>query len=140
MSGLTINNETINNDAMNNDEFLFFDRQLAAFPLYEAFKEKLLEMFPSTSMRVQKTQITFVNRHVYACVSFARVKKKAALPDPFLVITLGLPYPLDSDRVAVKSEPYPGRWTTHLVIGSVSELDDELFTWVRQAYDFAESK
>lgn len=122
------------------DELMFFNKQPTAFPLYEAFTKKLFEMFPSTSMRVQKSQITFSNRYVYGCVSFARVKKKAALPDPYLVITLGLPYPLDSDRVAVKTEPYPGRWTIHLVVGSISELDDELFTWVKQAYEFAEKK
>lgn len=127
-------------DQISQDEWMFFDRQPAAFPIYEAFAKKLLEMFPSSSVRVQKTQITFSNRHVYACVSFARVKKKAELPDPYLVITLGLSYPLNSDRVAVKTEPYPGRWTTHLVVGSISELDREFFTWVQQAYEFAQNK
>lgn len=122
------------------DEWMFFDRHPTAFPLYEVFAGKLFELFPSTSVRVQKTQITFSNRYVYACVSLARVKKKAELPEPYLVITLGLSYPLDSNRVAVKTEPYPGRWTTHLVVGSISELDDELFTWVKQAYEFAENK
>lgn len=122
------------------DELMFFDKQPAAYPLYEVFTAKLLEMFPATSIRVQKSQITFLNRHVYVCVSFARVKKKAELPNPYLIITLGLSYPLNSDRVAVKTEPYPGRWTTHLVVSSISELDEELFTWVRQAYEFAENK
>ena len=122
------------------DELMFFDRQPAAFSLYEVFTARLFEMFPSTSIRVQKSQITFSNRHVYACVSFARVKKKAELPNPHFVLTLGLSYPLQSDRAAVKTEPYPGRWTTHFVIGSLSELDDELFSWVRQAYEFAEHK
>ncbi len=122
------------------DELMFFDRHPTAFPLYEAFAGKLFEMFPSTSMRVQKTQITFSNRYVYTCVSLARVKKKAELPEPYLVITLGLSYPLNSNRVAVKTEPYPGRWTIHLVVSSISELDDELFTWVKQAYEFAENK
>lgn len=122
------------------DELMFFDRQPAAFSLYEAFTARLFEMFPSTSIQVQKSQITFSNRHVYACVSFARVKKKAELPNPYFVLTLGLSYPLQSDRAAVKTEPYPGRWTTHFVIGSLSELDDELFSWVRQAYEFAEYK
>lgn len=97
-------------------------------------------MFPSASIRVQKSQITFSNRHVFACVSFARVKKKAELPEPYIVVTLGLSYPLESDRAAVKTEPYPGRWTTHLVISSQSELDDEFYMWVRQAYDFSGSK
>ncbi len=122
------------------DEWMFFDKQPAALPLYEGFTRRLYEMFPATSIRVQKSQITFSNRHVYACVSFAPVKRKAELPAPYLVITLGLPYPLNSNRVAVKTEPYPGRWTTHFVVSSTAELNDELFTWVEQAYEFAESK
>ncbi len=121
-------------------EWMFFDKRPAALLLYEAFARELVELFPATSIRVQKTQITFSNRHVYACVSFAPVKRKAELPNPYFVLTLGLPAPLNSDRVAVKTEPYPGRWTTHFVIGSTAELDDELFAWVKQAYEFAENK
>ena len=60
--------------------------------------------FPESKIKVQKTQITFSNRHVYACVSFLRVKKKAELPDSYFVLTLGLPYPLESARAAVKTE------------------------------------
>ncbi len=122
------------------DEWMFFDRQPAALPLYEAFAGELFERFPDTSLRVQKSQITFSNRHVYACVSFARVKRKSELPDPYVVVTLGLSYPLDSARVAVRTQPYPGRWTTHFVIGSVAELDDAFFAWVEQAYGFAQNK
>ena len=43
-------------------------------------------------------------------------------------------------RVAVKTEPYPGRWTTHIVISKMSDLDEELFAWVVQAYEFSEKK
>ena len=89
---------------------------------------------------MQKTQITFYNSHVFACVSFARVKRKAELPEDWLTLTLGLPYPLESERVAVKTEVYPGRWTTHFVIGSKEELDGELLEWLEQAYAFSERK
>lgn len=122
------------------DELMFFNDHTAAIPLYEAFAGELFRRFPATSLRVQKSQITFSGRHVYACVSFARVKRKAELPEAYLVVTLGLPYPLDSDRVAVKTEPYPGRWTTHIVVGDRAGLDDEFWGWIRQAYDFAENK
>ena len=122
------------------ETLLFFEKQPSALPIYERFAERLYERFPDTKRRVQKTQITFSNRCVFACISFQRVKRKAELPDPYLVVTLGLPFPLESDRVAVKSEPYPGRWTTHIVIGSMSEVDGELLDWVRQAYSFSERK
>ena len=55
-----------------------------------------------------------------------KAKKKAELPEDYFVLTLGLSAPLESDRVAVKTEPYPGRWITHFVISSPSDLDKEL--------------
>ena len=100
----------------------------------------LVSRFPETRIKVQKSQISFYNRHLYACVSFLRVKKKAELPESYFVLTLGLAEPLNSDRVAVKTEPYPGRWTTHFVISKPSDLNEELFGWITQAYDFAQLK
>ena len=69
-----------------------------------------------------------------------KVKKEAELPDDYFALTLGLPAPLESNRVAAKTEPYPGRWTTHFVISSPSDLDKELFDWIEQAYSFAREK
>ncbi len=122
------------------DTLMFFDQHMEALPLYRAFEEILFDSFPVANKRVQKTQITFSNRHVFACVSFARVKRKAELPTGYLVVTLGLPVPLDSERVAVKTEPYPGRWTHHIVVNKPEELNEELLSWVREAYDFAAAK
>ena len=122
------------------DMVMFFDGHQEVFPIYESFENALLRLYPQTKMKVQKTQITFSNRHVFACVSFMRPKKKSELPESYFVLTLGLSYPLESERVAVKTEPYPGRWTTHIVIHTLSDLDQELFEWVKQAYEFAEYK
>ena len=122
------------------DEMVFFEAQAGAFELYETLKNKIEEGFPETNIQVKKTQINFKNRHIFACVSFQRVLKKSMLPDPYIVLTLGLPYPLESPRVAVKTEPYPGRWTTHIVLGTASEIDEELMTWISDAYQFADTK
>lgn len=122
------------------DTLMFLDAQPDALPLYQAFVEKLYTSFPVVKKRVQKTQITFDNRHVFACVSFTRVKRKSELPKGYMVITLGLSAPLCSERVAVKTEPYPGRWTHHIVVSKPEELDEELFSWIREAYDFADAK
>ena len=96
----------------------FFEQQPEALPLYEAFAGAVMDQYPDTRIKVQKSE----------------------LPDPYLVITLGMPYSLGSPRVAVKIEPYPGRWTTHIVIGSADEVDEELLGWVAEAYTFASMK
>ena len=118
---------------MDANTLLFFQQQPAALPLYEAFEKAVVSKYP-------KTQITFSNKHIFACVSFLRVKKKRELPDPYLVITLGMPYPLESSRAAAKTEPYPGRWTTHIVIGKEEDMDEELLGWLAEAYNFAQIK
>ncbi len=125
---------------MDAETLLFFDGHASALPIFDAFEAMLRDRFPEAGKRVQKTQITYSHRHVFACVSFLRVKRKNELPDPYLVITLGLPEPLASGRAAVQTEPYPGRWTVHIVIGRPEEIDEELTAWVRQAYDFSEKK
>ena len=64
----------------------------------------------------------------------------AELPKPWITVTLGLPYRLDSPRAAICTEPYPGRWTTHIVLGSPEEVAGELLGWVNEAYRFAAGK
>ena len=125
---------------MDTDTLLFFNEHMDALDLYQYFEDLLYSTFPYVNKRVQKTQITFSNRHVFACVSFTRVKRKADLPEGYLTLTLGLPAPLESDRVAVKTEPYPGRWTHHFVVSKIEELDEEMMEWVREAYQWAERK
>ncbi len=122
------------------DTLMFFDGHPESLELYGLFEELLYSTFSDVNKRVQKTQITFSNRHVFACVSFARVRRKAELPNGYMVITLGLPMPLDSARVAVKTEPYPNRWTHHIVVSRPEELDEELLSWIREAYAFAGRK
>ena len=106
---------------------MFFDGHQEVFPIYESFETMLLHLYPQTKMKVQKTQITFSNRHVFACVSFMRPKRKSELPTSYFVLTLGLSYPLESERIAGKTEAYPGRWTTHIVISDTSDLNPKLW-------------
>jgi hypothetical protein len=46
------------------DALMFFDQHMDILPLYQAFEELLFDSFPVVNKRVQKTQITFSNRHV----------------------------------------------------------------------------
>ncbi len=83
---------------------------------------------------------TAYDRYLFACVSFLWPRRKAELPENYFVLTLGLPGPLQSERVAAKTEAYPDRWTTHIVLSRESDLDGELFGWVERAHQFAQRK
>ena len=122
------------------DELIFFDSKQNALSLYETFREAVLEKVPDTRIEVRKTQISFFSRHMYAAVSFAPVRRAKNRPDPFLTITFGIPYRKESARIDVAVEPYPNRWTHHVMIGSVEEIDQELLSWIEEAAAFAENK
>ncbi|MCI8517953.1 MAG: hypothetical protein HFG75_13975 [Hungatella sp.] len=125
---------------MNTDIFMFFENHRDALPLYETLEEKVLKEVEDTSIKVQKSQISFYKKHLFACVSFARVRKKKDCPPCFIVVTLGLGRRLDSPRVEIATEPYPNRWTHHLLISDAKEIDEEFMTWVREAAAFAAAK
>ena len=125
---------------MDTDILQFFDRHLDALPLYEALAQRICSEMNGVSIRAKKSQISFYNRHKFACVSFLRVRKKADLPDPYLVLTFGLGRKVCSPRIDLTVEPYPGRWTHHVVLSDPAELDDALMAWVREAAAFSDSK
>ena len=57
-----------------------------------------------------------------------------------MTVTFGLSYRKDSPRIDVVTEPYPNRWTHHVMVGSEEEIDDELMGWIYEAAEFSSSK
>ncbi len=125
---------------VNPDVPFFFRDSPLSLPLYLALEERILAEFPETRVRVQKTQISFAHRRNFAFASLLPARRAALRPNPYLTVTVGLGRRLDSLRVDAASEPYPGRWTHHIVIGSEEEIDGELMGWVREAAEFSSRK
>ena len=121
------------------DVLSFFEGHPAELALYEVLFARMEERFPDARVKVQKSQISFYGRHLFAAASLP-VRRKKDWPRECLVVTIGLSHPLDSPRAAVTVEPYPGRWTNHVLLSREEEIDEELMEWLREAYDFAESK
>ena len=118
----------------------FFDRYPDAIPLYEKFEKCVEDLVPEVRIKVQKTQISFYNRHMFACVSFAGVGRKKDCPDCYIVVTFGLEHKAESPRIDIATEPYPNRWTHHVLISELEEIDDELMGWIREAAEFSDRK
>lgn len=125
---------------MNVDVLRFFDQNPAALSLYETFEKRVLEETGEIEIKVQKMQISFYHKHMFACVSFAKVRKAKERPETYIVVTFGLSHKVESPRIDVATEPYPGRWTHHVLIASEEEIDEELLGWVKEAEAFAVRK
>lgn len=125
---------------MNQDVLYFFDRKPEALPLYETFEQKVFSEVDGVKVKVQKTQIAFSNRHNFAFVSFLPVRKAKDRPAVYIVVTFGLGYHLESPRIDAAVEPYPGRFTHHVLVSGTGEIDEELMGWVKEAAFFSDSK
>lgn len=114
---------------------MFFDGRPSELLLYEALFRRMEADFPQASVKVQKSQVSFYGRHLFAMVSLPKRKRDAGI-----LVSLGLPCRLESPRVAVSVEPYPNRWTHHIPVTAEEQLDEELLGWLREAWAFSEQK
>lgn len=125
---------------MNEDILFFFGEHLNVLPMYERLEKLVLAQIPDVKIKVAKTQITFANKRGFAFVSFKPCRKAKERPATWMTVTFGLGYRKESPRIDVATEPYPGRWTHHVMVGNAEEIDEELIGWIREAADFAASK
>ncbi len=124
----------------NPDVLFFFEGKPEELALYEEFEKKVLEELGQIKIKVSKTQISFANRHNFAFVSFLPVRKAKDRPAHYLTVSFGLEYQEPSQRIDAAVEPYPNRWTHHVMIAGTEEIDEELLFWIRKAAAFSERK
>ena len=125
---------------MGSDILFFFGEHMSALPIYERLEERIQTKIPDVKFKVAKTQITFAKRYGFAFVSFNPCRKAKDRPAVWMTVTFGLSYRKESPRIDVATEPYPGRWTHHVMVGSVDEIDEELLGWIQEAAEFSAAK
>ena len=105
--------------------------------IFEAYEGAVLSCGES-AMRVAKTQISWGTPFLFAMLSHPR--RGADRRAGALLATFGLHGRLDSPRILQAVEPYPGRWTHHLLLARPEEVDGEVAAWLAEAWAFAREK
>lgn len=121
------------------DILMLFDKMPGALPLYEELEKRILEAYPDVTIMVKKTQVSFYNTHAFAW-AWPPFRKRKGWPDVYMLVTFGLDYQLVHPRIAEAVEPYPRRWTHHVIVQRRDEIDDELMGWIDLSYQFSLSK
>ena len=122
------------------DELMFFEGNPGALTLYEALRQRMEEAWIPGTFQAKKSQISFVNRHIFGAASLLKVLRAKDRPNPYLTVTFGLDHRADSPRIHGAVEAYPHRWTHHIMIGRPEELDGQLMEWLKEASLFAAQK
>lgn len=121
------------------DALFFFEGKEREFALYQALVEQLRGRIPDWRIQVGKSQISLYGRRLFGAVSLP-VRRKKGWPERCILVTFGLGYRHPSPRIAVAVEPYPNRWTHHVLVERPEQIDEELLSWLQEAYAFAQSK
>lgn len=125
---------------MDEKTLFFFAKKPESLPLYEQLEHRIQSEIQDVSVKVQKTQISFYNRRLFACVSFTKVRTAPQQPRHGLTLTFGLGRRLDSPRIDAATEPYSNRWTHHVFLSDAAEIDGELMAWLQEASAFSAGK
>ena len=118
----------------------FFNKHMDALPLYQRLETLILEQIPDVRIKVSKTQIGFFNKRGFAFVSFNPCRRAKDRPETWMTVTFGLAFRVDDPRIDVATEPYPNRWTHHVTVSRVEDMDGQLLGWIREAAVFSASK
>lgn len=128
------------NEEQRVQSLMFFDGHQTEAELFFLLTEKLDALGLDYELQFRKTQISFYHRYMFACASLTRVVKKKDRPEPYLTVTFGLGYPVDSPRIAAATEAARGRWTHHVPVSREEELNSELLGWLTEAHAFSGRK
>jgi hypothetical protein len=102
--------------------------------LYDRLLESINHL-GEVEIRVTKSQVAFRRRINFGWVWIpAQYLHRQAAP---LVLTLALRRWDSSPRWKQMVEPYPGRFTHHLELYSVGDVDDEVEKWLKEAWQQA---
>ena len=116
-----------------------FSAMPEALPVYHVLEDRINETCGDVDVRVQKTQVTFADRFGFAWASLP-ARRRRGWPERCLVVTFGLAYRKESPRIAVATEPYPARWTHHVLVERPEDVDDELMGWIEESHQFSLAK
>lgn len=98
--------------------------------LFQAIEDRVLSLCPDVTVKHDRTQTSFLRKVQFTWVSLPRRKADTNA----VMLSIGLPSPLDSARVLHCAEVAPDRWMHHIIIRSAVEVDEALSSWIMAAW------
>ncbi len=95
----------------------------------------LLSSFSDVTIKTTKSQIAFGRRRGFAYIWLPGMYLAHAGAE--VVVTIALDRAVVSPRFKEIAQPSASIWQHHLEVRSVDEIDDEVRSWLRAAYDCA---
>lgn len=118
------------------NEFHFFDKMPEAIPLYEEVRRRILANMENVKIKIQKSQIAFSSKRNFAYV-WLPVNKVKNRPEVYIILSFGLNYQIKNPRIIESVEPQKNHWMHHLIIQDLSDIDEQVMSWLKETYIFS---
>lgn len=115
----------------------FFSRQEHLISLFAAVERMIRSIGPVT-VEMKKSQISFGTKIKFAWVWLPQPWDKR--PENSIVLSFGLARHIEGKQIVEAVEPYPSRWTHHVIIREGCDLNDNVRQWLCEAYNFSQRK
>jgi len=112
----------------------FFAGQPDSRQIFEALRAAIDALGPA-EVRVTKSQVAFRRRRAFAWAWMPGAYLRGDVAP--LVLTFSFRHRDPSPRWKQVVEPYPGRFTHHLELHCIAEIDDEVRAWLQEAWSAA---
>lgn len=96
--------------------------------------QQVMSHFGDVSVAVSKSQVAFRRRKAFA---FVWRPAQYVSNDVPAVLSIALPSEIASDRFKEIAHPAPTVWMHHLELRGVSQVDDQVCSWLAAAYETA---
>lgn len=103
--------------------------------LFEKIKN-MIESIGPVKIETMKSGISFATRYKFAWVWLPQ-KYDLKQPEGSLVLSFGLDRRITHAKIKEVVNPYPHRWTHHVVVKGPTDLDDTVREWLAEAYRFS---
>ena len=117
----------------------FFRERTLELDLYCVFDAAVRDRLPQAITRVRRSQITFAGRRGFAAVWIPPFKVRGR-PEHYIVVSFAADRRIDHPRIVSVAEPYPHRWTHHVLVSCPEDMDELLLDWVEQAFRLTNSR
>lgn len=108
--------------------------------LFEAV-ERVISELGDCELSVAKTQISWGNPFKFAFLSNPpRSLVRQGRAEECLLLSFGLDHREVHPRIAAAANPYPDRWTHHVVLAEPGDINETVKNWLECGYIFAKLK
>jgi len=122
---------------MKDKSFDFFRGDNEHLSIYDELINRL-NGFPKLITKMRKSydhMVVFCNRKNFAYISL--LDGNGLFIDNGFKIIFSITHKIFDARIVAITEPHPGRFSHHVIVKTLDDIDNQLIDWLKQSYDMA---